>query len=398
MTPVFCCGFECGVAGSVGQHLNIEAGTAAFSTTTVRSGSRSLRANPTAGGSSILLNTGITSSVLVCRFYVYIATMPASGRGVSLFSSTMPSFAVGAAFLNGNDNKIYARQNNINGSSGVSVTTGTWYRIDFKHNLTANPILLDVSVDGVSAGQSSYSVAATTSDIQRVLVNSTASMTYDIFIDDLIISNTLADYPIGAGYVNHFVPTSDGTHVISGANDFERTLTGIDIINSTTTAYQLIDDVPLESGSGVDWINMVAPASVNDYVECIYGPAPGISIPTTSPRAVEIIMGMHQAGTGIGSIAFILMNNAVTIGEVIYGSDVHVGTTSIIYKRKQLATLAGTPWAVAGFNGARIRFGSYIAVDANPDQYFDCTMIEAEFAPIVTRTPRPSSIGHPFIV
>ena len=76
MTPVFCCGFECGQAGTVGQHWNNGA-SASFSTSNVRSGVRSLRINPTAA------STGISTSVSfsannnqVFRAYIYFASLP----------------------------------------------------------------------------------------------------------------------------------------------------------------------------------------------------------------------------------------------------------------------------------------------------------------------------------
>ena len=77
----------------------------------------------------------------------------------------------------------------------------------------------------------------------------------DVFWDDVLLSHTAADHPLGAGHANDFVPTADGTHNIAGTGDFQRTTTGTDILNATTTAYQLIDDVPLET-TPVDRINM----------------------------------------------------------------------------------------------------------------------------------------------
>jgi hypothetical protein len=200
--------------------------------------------------------------------------------------------------------------------------------------------------------------------------------------------------------LNHFVPTSDGTHNIAGAADFERTLTGTDILNATTTAYQLVDDVPLESGASVDWINMVAPPNATDYVECIFGPASGISTPTAGPRAVEVIAGIHQAGTGTGNMEIRMNDNGTN--NVLYTATAVAGISNVAYKRKHYGTniANGGAWTISGagnFNNLRVRFGSPAAVDANPDQYFDCIMIEAEFAEVSGRIPRPTSVGHPFI-
>jgi hypothetical protein len=207
--------------------------------------------------------------------------------------------------------------------------------------------------------------------------------TGDVYYDDVLVSHTGADYPLGPGAVGTFVPTSDGTHNVAGAADFRRTLTATDILNSTTDAYQLIDDVPLESGSSVDWINMVAPPNATDYVECIFGAAPWTQVPIRAPRAVEIVAGIHQAGTGTGNMEIRINDNGTM--DTFYTATTVAGSTSVAYKRKHYATApTGGAWTVVSgngnFNNLRMRFGSPAAVDANPDQYLDCIMIEAEFA------------------
>src|SRR5262249_34270136 len=153
---------------------------------------------------------------------------------------------------------------------------GTTYYIDVKVVSTANPWLIDVKVNGTACGQKSAThTADTTSTPSMILGDSATPVTCDYLIDDVLASVTSGDYPIGDGYVNHFVPTSDGTHNVAGTGDFQRTLTGTDILNSTTTAFQLVDEVPLDSGTPTDFINLIAPPNATDYVEVVYGPASG---------------------------------------------------------------------------------------------------------------------------
>ncbi len=381
VTPTFCCGGECGVSG-VGTHWPTVSGTRSFDTTTVRSGARSLRVNPTVGAGEWSTVAGVfTGGVAVYRYYVNFTTLPSASTELSVGNNT-----TGGAYFKSSDSKIYASFNITTGfgATGVTVTTGVWYCIDVKVISTANPHLIDVSVDGVACGQSSHAVAAsTTNEALSLRVGIFGNVTTDVFYDDVVTSATTGDYPIGEGYVNHFIPTSDGTHSGLTAGDYQRTLTGTDILLATTTAYQLIDDVPLESGASVDWINMVAPAAAADYVECVYGPASGISTPTVAPRAVDVICGYHQAGTGTGNMELRLNDNGTT--SIVYTATTVAGVTSVAYVRKHYATGPAGAWTVTAgagnFNNIRIRFGCPAAVDANPDQYFDCTMIEAEFAP-----------------
>lgn len=347
-----------------------------------------MRCNSTAAScqSSIRNDLG-TYLTQAGRVYIYFASLP--NAGATLVYSGLPSTTGPQVYFNQSDSKIYARVDSTNGASGVVVTTGQWYLVSWLFVInTGASDTCDVTVGTTACGQATATghTAAQTFWGFGWPVNLTA----DVFYDDVVISNTSADHPIGAGYVNHFVPTADGTHNIAGTADFTRTLTGTDILNATTTAYQLIDDVPLESGASVDWINMVLPPNATDYVECVYGPASGISTPTVAPRAVEVIAGYHQAGTATGNMEIRLNDNGTT--NAVYTATAVGGVTSVAYARKHYATApTGGAWTVVSgagnFNNLRLRFGSPAAVDANPDQYLDCVMIEAEFAEVPAGPP-----------
>ncbi len=399
MTPVWCCGFECGVDGT--GHLKLT--NASFDTGTVRTGARSLRCNPTAAISHARAVGLTNTTVYIARAYLYFATLPSTTCEVFTSLSFTTSKFEGAYFKS-SDSKIYAGYDIANlGATGVAVTTGQWYLVDIRLDARNNPTLIDVQVDGVACGQATQAVASENYDSNGLTVGIRATAaTADVYCDDWVISQSIGDYPIGAGHVNHFVPTSDGTHQVAGAADFKRTLTGTDILNATTDAYTLVDDVPLESGASVDWINMVAPPNATDYVECVFGPAPGISTPTVAPRAVEVIAGIHQAGTGTGNMEIRINDNGTT--DAMYTATTVAGVTSVAYKRKHYATniADGGAWTVAAgagnFNNLRVQFGSPAAVDANPDQYFDCIMVEAEFAEVAASTDMPAYFLRPRFV
>jgi hypothetical protein len=286
------------------------------------------------------------------------------------------------AYYNSSDGKIYAGTSPIGlGATGVSVTTGQWYRLDVKINKTANPWLCDVQVNDTACGQASEAVGAT--DVTAFVIGTIVVATYSSNYDDICASVTAGDYPIGPGYVNHFVPTADGTHNVAGADDFERGNTGTDITNATTTAYQLVDDVPLPSAaSATDNIQATAPPNATDYVECLFGPAPGISTPTTGPRCVDVVLGHHQAATQSGNIR-VAVNDNGTINDVL--NLTAAGVTTIRYARKAYADppSAASVWNAnndgsdGDFRDLRFRFYSS---DAAPDQRLDAIMIEAEFA------------------
>ena len=387
MTPVFCCGFECGVLPANGGHWNPTASAPSISTTTVRTGNRALRINPSASIIGASSSAVLATAVNVFRVAIRFTTLPAAD--MPLVTAAAGSNLAGA-FFKQSDSKIYAGTKVssviVLGATGVAVTTGIWYIIDVKSDMTSNPWLIDVQVSGTACGQKSTATAGTTTAAFR-LGDLDANQSADIFFDDAVWSQTTGDYPIGNGYVNHFVPTADGTHNVAGTGDFQRTLTGTDILNATTTAFQLVDEVPFEA-IVTDWINMLAPVNATDYVECIFGPAPGIQIPIIGPRAVEVIAGINQAATGNGNMEIRLNDNG-SMGTVYTATGIAgvAVASGQVFKRAHFADppSAASTWNAlssgnGAFNNVRVRFGSPAALDVNPDQYFGCIMIEAEFA------------------
>lgn len=335
-----------------------------------------MRANATAAASGVY------------RIYVYFATLPDATCRLVTNNNAL------GAYFNSSDNKIYAGTSTSNlGATGVTVTTGVWYRLNIKITTTPNRNV-DVQVDETACGQATLAGAGATFIVTHIGDN-LVSMTADIFYEDFVYSQTVGDYPISAGYVNHFVPTSDGAHNVAGAADFRRGDTTTDITNATTTAYQLVDEVPLDDSTpdADDHIRIVAPPNVTDYVELVLGPAPGISTPTVAPRAVECIAAFFAAGTG-NSDEILKLNDNGTVSDIWNGTGV-AGSTSTTYKALCFPTPpTGGAWTVVSgngnFNNLRLRYG--YATDANPDKSLMCAMVEAEFAEVVAEAGNPQRL------
>jgi len=378
-TPVLCCGFECGGTGS-GGHIWVFTNSS-ISTSAPITGDRSLLCAPSAATSfANYNNTLIVGGVWVIRFKVRFATLPSANTAICRVNQNL----VGAYFKQ-SESKIYAGLSATDaGASGVSVTTDVDYYIDISVVTTANPWLTNVSVNGVACGQHSNAVAASTT-ARSIDLGFTSAVTASAKFDDYIISLTADDFPFGDGYVNHFVPTADGTHNVAGAADFQRTLTGTDITNATTTAFQLVDDVPLDSGTPTDFINLIAPPNATDYVEVIFGPAPGVSTPTVAPRAVDVIT-VSAAFSTTGNNLRLALNDNGTLDDI---RNATVGSTTCIYNRKHYATGPAGAWVIGGggngdFTDLRMRC---FTSDPTPDPYFVGAMIEAEFAAAAGSTP-----------
>lgn len=376
-TPVFCCGAECGAAPSNNNnHVSSAAGNPlSVSTTVFRSGLRSWRANPTASTQQGSWAYPSTQTRLVGRVYVRFDTLPSADCW--LITTTSIGSAPGI-FFKQSDSKLYAAVGATLGASGIAVTTGIFYRLDFDFNIqTAGSDTCDLKVDGTAAAQAT--ATGLSSGETAVFWGTLSTCTADIFFDDIIFSFTSADYPLGDGYVLSYIPNADGTHNVAGANDFERSLTGTDITNATTDAYQLIDDRPLPT-TAVDFINGIAPPNSTDYVEWQYED----SVENVAPRAVEAIFVTHDAGgAGTCSYTVTLRDNGGGTTANIFSGTQNVGGT-ITYRRAHFATIPGAgAWTLTAFNALRSRF---LVADASPDPYIDAAMLEAEYPGIVTIT------------
>ena len=371
-TPVFACGFECG-----GGHLTT-VGTTSYSTTTVRSGLRSGRINPSAYIGKFSNSAVTGAAVRVGRVYVYFATLP--NALVHIFGFGTGGNGDFGVYFKSTDNSLYTGNGTTFSSSGISVTTGQWYLLEYREDNTDN--LLDARVNDVAIPQLSIAIASNPSGITCGwgFGNATA----DLFFDDLLVSSTSADYPLGAGYVLSYIPNADGTHTTNGANDVERTLTGTDIVIATTTAYQLVDDRPLESVE-TDFINIKV--AITDYVEIAYED----SVEPVAPRSVEAIVGYHDAG-GAGTHNFVVTlrdNTGGTTADIMAAATRNVGAT-MSFGRAHFTTIpGGGAWTLGAFNALRSRIN---ASDASPDVYIDGLMLEAEYAPL---SSNPNSLGEP---
>lgn len=368
MTPVFCCGMECGVSGG---HINL-LGTSSFATGSPLTGLRSVRCNPTAATGRIATVNTYGVGLQVIRGRIKFTSLP--DANVMLISNNQLG-NVGAVF-NVGDGKIYAGTAlGSLGATGVSVATGIEYIIDCRINSTANPWLIDVQVNGVACGQATSATAANSS-ATSIVYGFANTCTADALIDDLLISITTGDYPIGAGKVLSFVPNADGTHTSTSTNIVKGTTgtpVGAAITSSTTDAFNWVNGRPILGGASDNTrlINQQTVAST-EYVEIAFEDTTEVN----PPRAVEVLTADREASTATANFQTKLNDNGTE--DAIANRGTVAGSTSDRYITKQYATMVGGgAWTLARFNGLKARFG--YSSDATPDQYWRGIMIEAEF-------------------
>ncbi len=388
-TPVFCCGFECGVNGG---HWTLSGAGATFNTATVRSGARSLRINTTGSVASAQTTLASATNRFIIRFYVRFTSFynPGFTSYTSLLTIGSPATQSPGLYVSDTGLVELYGNNGSGGSTPIQISTGQWYRIDLDINIGSTTYVMDGKIDGVAFTQFSESGKINTTSSAIIIGDPSFNTTWDFNVDDFLVSTTAADYPLGAGYVNHFIPTSDGTHTAAGTTTVKGTLAaptgGGAITAATTDAFNWVNGVPLLGGASDNTrlINAQTAASTT-YVEVKFGPASGISTPTAGPRAVQVITADREASTATCNFITKLNDNG-TESDVVNRGTV-AGVTTDRYATKQFATApTGGAWnanssGAAAFNNIKARFG--YSSDATPDVYWRGIMVEAEFEELV---------------
>lgn len=84
------------------------------------------------------------------------------------------------------------------GFGGPALSLSTWYKIDFKADMSTGTLTADARVDGTALPQAGGTDVSGTYSAYKLGPNSEAS-TMTLYFDELSVSNTAADYPLFAG-------------------------------------------------------------------------------------------------------------------------------------------------------------------------------------------------------
>lgn len=357
-TLIWCDGLEYGVNPTTsGTGLWDEVGgSPTASTTQKHSGSYSLKINPSAGVSY----TGryYTAGIMVRVVYVYFVTLP--DALVDIFGCYGADGEFNAITFDDSDNKLYAAS--ASGGTPVAgpvVTTGVWYRIDAKFVFNSTTHTIDWKVDGAAQTQWSWA-GRTNENIIAYYQGVSGTCTTEFYLDDMAVSVTSGDFPIGPGSVYGISSTADGTHN-AGTNVIERQ-DGQDI--GVVTAYDLLNSVPIgnttayvrQAANGTGNYAEVQMADINTNIKTVVGAHAVMAYYSETTSSND---GEARVRDGAGA------------ETVIYNGD--MSESSVFYKSVQVSTPAAG-WSPTTVNGLLIRCG--YSSDASPDPYFVDFMIQ----------------------
>lgn len=151
---------------------------------------------------------------------------------------------------------------------GPTIAADTWYRVDFRLVLDANPHTLDWQINGSAQTQVSHAVASE-NIFAAGFSTDNATQSGTMHIDDALLSLTSGDYPLGAHKVLALTVDGSDTVTLSGTAGNFQTFSGATPTMTAwnaTTARGNVDERPPNLGSSQDGFAQITLAT-GDYVQ-----------------------------------------------------------------------------------------------------------------------------------
>lgn len=381
-TLTFCCGAECGIVGinaapTVARRHWTTTGTTAPTINTVLARSPGLRCYSfSPANTTSYLSQTITGSPTTCvgRFAVRFETLPAGNAHLFSFN-TAGSWCFVAFRASDNTIGVTTSTTLATFTAGPVIEAGRWYVVDVKANIVANPWLIDFRVNGTAYTQHSIAIAAGTFTTFRVGGEVTnTDKTHTAYIDDIAVSSTSGDYPIGhTGYIVGLSPNVDGTHNFSANTDFKyNDTTGF--LSSATDVYTYLDDL---LDNTTDFISCNA-ASNTEYIEVGFQNLPES---VASINGMEIVSAHHASSTAANKQT-LRMNDGGTTADLWADADLSNTTLTTVSAHRATAPSTSSAWTVAKVDAVLMRWNSsYGTIDVTPVPYLDAIMLEVDIIP-----------------
>jgi hypothetical protein len=366
-TPVFLTGFEHGVVATgatpapndrIWHTVVTTGGTPGIDTATPRSGVRCLNIPATSGSGSYVGRNLASGSPKVASFGVrFVGSLPTAD--CYIFALLTSGSWVFVRFQS-SDSKLYTAAGANLGATGITVAADTWYRVDVRAVANGTTTTMEMEVDGTAAGTASLNQAASAFTSFRIGKNVDTGTTANgnIRFDDLVITETSGDYPLGDHEVLKMSPNADGTHSFT-ANDFIRGDSGAAILTSDTDVNTLVDDVPFAAIGTTDSVQQNVIRSTG-YVELALEAA---------PQAVDAwgiqIHGQYDADATGADTCTLKENDGGTLRDVYTNADVSNTSETFLSHCKATAPSGGA-YTQSILDALKLRWGFSTDVTGSP--------------------------------
>lgn len=352
-TPIRITGFEHGAVSTAGGGLfSTLRGTGATADPAVaRSGGWSLRVVGSSARDFATLAT--PGGVVAARVYVRLATLPVANVTELLTVDLAAGSDLRLGYQASTQRLTLRFGSGALTQATTAIAAGTWVRLDARVTANTNPRRAEWQLDGL--GQPAISASAAPSTVRTLRLGSNVGADrYTINFDDIVVSATSGDYPIGDGRVLPLRPDGAGSHATPGSfrNDDS---TPID----TTTPARLDDD-PLTSTA--DYVLQQA-AGAASYVETTLE---DLTAPCVA--GVSGIVAYRSASSPANNGRTSVIDGAREM--IVFQGDMSV--TALTYRSAILTRPGG--WVPAAVDGLVARIGR--STDVNPNPYWDAVLLE----------------------
>lgn len=240
-------------------------------------------------------------------------------------------------------------------SSASTVEPGTWYVVQIRLDPRTTTHTADWRINDVAQTSTSFGAAASSGT--SFVVGSTAAATFNANYDDMVVSATAADYPIGDGKVLPLRLDGMGTSV--GATNFlNDDGTAID-----ATTWSRLDEIPF--GGGTDHVKQTVNSGTS-YVEMTLEDTTEPCVRGVFARMAYDPQATNQANNGKTVIVDGGVERTVHSGSMS-------GTISNMQGREAAIPSAST-WSPATLNALKARIG--YSTDASPNPRWHALALE----------------------
>jgi hypothetical protein len=343
-TPVLIDGFEHQTLSTNGTGIwsNIVGSTGiSIDTTNQRTGAAALKVAQN-GSAATYAHKPISSQVLVGSLYIRATAAPSVNSLICAAPgpTNMPQFWLTTA------GRIRAAIGGSGAVDGPIVTDGNWHLLDFRFRTDTTTFTIEWSVDGAAQTTSTRTGQTATNMTAFRLGSGTPSHTATCWYDDLVLSYTSADYPIGPHKVLALVPNAETQ---GGGSVGDLTITG------GTLAWEVLDEWPADTSTYVAQTT----ASGSSYR--------AVAFQETTETTIWGVMGYlayfaSAASPANDGITRIVDQGGATLTD-IYSGD--MSETSLFYKSAIIAAPSGG-WTQTKLNGVRCRIGFSTTVSPEP--------------------------------
>jgi hypothetical protein len=365
LTPESLTGFEHARKGFSGDNF-VPSGTGvSIDTAVARSGGASLRVAAAGAAGNEWRLWQVPTRAASARFAVRLSSLPA-GDVTQLFALDTAYYEPRSSLRIGYDARTQTLRLTLRSAAGAVQTVnasapavaGAWHVVDLGYDVTTSTQRAAWSVDGVA--QPSASVTGSGSEsLYRIELGTNTNDRFVANYDDVVLTASGADYPLGDGRV--FMLKPDGMGKSAGASALrDDDGTAVDALSWTR-----LDEVPATSTS--DFVQQVS-ASPSSYAEVTFQDTPHECI-----RAVRGYLTTHSVATNNASNAKLSVFDGERESIVKSGDWAANNAHSRDYSRSLAPASA---WSRGAVNGLVARFG--YSADVKPVPILDGVLLEYE--------------------